>query len=413
MKPEVYPRGQHPITQEMLDPDALKIIERLTRYDFCARLVGGGVRDLLLGKSPKDFDIATDATPKHIKKLFRNSRIIGRRFKLAHIFFSTQKIIEVATFRDSANDDSEATQQLGADNVFGTEQTDALRRDLTINALFFDAVNESIIDYVGGMRDLREGIVRVIGDPDIRFHEDPVRLLRVVRHAARSNFTIETKCYESLERNRGLLEAASPVRLYEELKKDIGSGHILPILQLLERTRLLSVLVPEIVRHKLLSIPPFLESISRIDELTKAGTPLSPTIFFSLIALFSLDPLYTRQITDIFPAKEAIEEHIQALFQGLQVPRRERERIVHVLELWWLAAEHDEKGPMKVRTIQTPYLSEVTDMVKILPLREGDRKVLTLMTETARRHDGRSSAHRHHIPYRRKKSGRSRNQQHE
>ncbi|MCB0309961.1 MAG: polynucleotide adenylyltransferase PcnB, partial [Bdellovibrionales bacterium] len=194
MSPTIYSRSQHNISRSAIDKDALKIMYRLLRHNYEAFLVGGGVRDLLLEKEPKDFDISTDATPNQIRSLFRNCRIIGRRFKLAHIYFRGGKIIEVSTFRDESapidvQDDEELRRygrDVKRDNRYGTAETDAFRRDITINGLFYDLSNFSVIDYVGGMSDLRAKIIRVIGNPDERFQEDPVRMLRVIRHAARA-----------------------------------------------------------------------------------------------------------------------------------------------------------------------------------------------------------------------------------
>ena len=169
LKPEIYSRDEHPISRKDIDPDALKIMYRLIRSGFKAYMVGGGVRDLLLGKKPKDFDITTDATPRRVKALFSNSRIIGRRFKLVHVFFGGGKIIEVSTFRDFSDppeggegEDGEVAQ-LAPDNKYGTEVTDAIRRDITINGLFYDLSTLSVIDYVGGIRDLSDRVIRVIG----------------------------------------------------------------------------------------------------------------------------------------------------------------------------------------------------------------------------------------------------------
>ena len=226
LEPKIYPRTDHTLSRSKIDPDALSIMYRLSRGGYKAYLVGGGVRDVLLNKRPKDFDIATDATPRQVKALFRNSRVIGRRFKLVHVYFAHGKNIEVSTFRDNfipqeeEESDSESDKApVSSDNIFGTEATDALRRDITINALFYDGVSRSIIDYIGGIEDLRRGIIRVIGDPTERFIEDPVRLIRVVRHAARTGFAIEEKCRVAIQKNIALLKKASQVRVFEEIKR--------------------------------------------------------------------------------------------------------------------------------------------------------------------------------------------------
>src|ERR1043166_885314 len=198
-EPVIVPRAQHPISRRDIDPDALKVLYRLHESGYTAYLVGGSVRDLLLSRRPKDFDIGTSAHPYQVKKLFRNCWIIGRRFRLAHVKFGT-KIIEVATFRRQvaageevvtdgvpAPDPStpEGEQLIHHDNTFGTPEEDAFRRDFTINALFYDIATFSVIDYVGGLADLRSGIVRSIGDPDVRLREDPVRMIRAIALAGR------------------------------------------------------------------------------------------------------------------------------------------------------------------------------------------------------------------------------------
>ena len=184
--PQIVSANSHRIELSDIDEDALFVISKLQKAGYKSYLVGGGVRDLLVGKKPKDFDIGTDATPRQVKSLFRNCRIIGRRFKLAHVHFRNRKILEVATFRDSAP--AEDSDDLLDENCYGTEITDAFRRDLTINGLFYDPTQEAVIDYVGGLEDLDSGVVRIIGEADVRFREDPVRIIRTLRHAFSSRF---------------------------------------------------------------------------------------------------------------------------------------------------------------------------------------------------------------------------------
>src|SRR5262252_7820681 len=212
--PRIVPRAEHPISRALIDPDALKVLYRLRQADHIAYLVGGSVRDLLLGRRPKDFDIGTSAHPHQVKKLFRNCWIIGRRFRLAHVKFGN-KVIEVATFRRQlapgeevvaegvpAPDPSTADGKrlIHHDNTFGTPEEDAFRRDFTVNALAYDIATFSIIDYVGGLEDLRAGIVRSIGDPKVRIHEDPVRMLRAVALASRLDFAIDPPLESAIRR---------------------------------------------------------------------------------------------------------------------------------------------------------------------------------------------------------------------
>ncbi len=208
--PLIIPRSAHPISRKNLPREVLKVLYRLKDAGYLAYLVGGSVRDMLLGLKPKDFDVGTDARPEEIRKLFRWSRIIGRRFRLVHVYFRGGKFIEVVTFRGP-----EVAEEDGLE-VFGTPAEDAFRRDLTINALFYNIADYSIIDYVGGMEDLKKGIIRAIGPPDVRFRRDPVRMMRAIRHAARTGFRIEENTWEAICRHREKLMLCSPMRIRDE-----------------------------------------------------------------------------------------------------------------------------------------------------------------------------------------------------
>ena len=238
VEPRVVPRAEHPLSRRDMDPDAVKVLYRLREAGYIAYLVGGSVRDLLLGRHPKDFDIGTSAHPNQVKKLFRNCWIIGRRFRLAHVKFGT-KVIEVATFRRQVEAGEEIVQDgvpapdpttpeghllVHHDNTFGTPEEDAFRRDFTINALFYDIATFSIIDYVGGLDDLRAGIVRAIGDPDVRMREDPVRMMRAVSFASRLNFTVEDPVLDAIRTHRHEIAKSAPPRLLEEYYKILRSG---------------------------------------------------------------------------------------------------------------------------------------------------------------------------------------------
>ncbi len=225
VEPVIIPEGEHSIRVQDLDREALKVLYRLRDAGFSGYLVGGGVRDLYLGRKPKDFDISTDARPGQLRKLFRNSRTIGRRFRLVQVFFRGGKIIEVSTLRSrSEYDMAEGEKVLPSNNTFGTLPEDALRRDLTINSLFYEIENRTIIDYVGGIRDLDQGIVRIVGDPDVRVTRDPVRMLRAVRHAARSGFRIERETWQAIISNRDKLNLCPASRIRDELLKDLHGG---------------------------------------------------------------------------------------------------------------------------------------------------------------------------------------------
>jgi poly(A) polymerase len=214
------------IARELIDPDAEKVVRRLARHGHKAYLVGGCVRDLLLGRTPKDFDVATSATPKEIKQLFRNCRIIGRRFRLAHIFFGG-KIIETSTFRANPRQGEDGTSSellIRRDNVFGTATEDARRRDFRINGLFYDVEAEEVIDHVGGLADLAARVISTIGNPDIRFQEDPVRMMRAIKFAARLGFAIEPDTYAAIRRHRSEIRKCAAPRVLEELYRLLRGG---------------------------------------------------------------------------------------------------------------------------------------------------------------------------------------------
>lgn len=241
----IIPESGHPIREHQLDREALKVLYRLRDAGFKGYLVGGGVRDLYLGRTPKDFDISTDARPGQLRQLFRNSRTIGRRFRLVQVFFRGNKIIEVSTLRSSSEFDIEGQDQvLAANNTFGTLEEDAFRRDLTINALFYEIEHHTIIDYISGVRDLKEGVIRMVGDPDRRFTRDPVRMLRVIRHAARTGFTIDPATLEALQRHCDKLGICPPSRIRDEVLKDLQSGMSHPWAKLCLSTPLWPALFP-------------------------------------------------------------------------------------------------------------------------------------------------------------------------
>src|SRR4051812_11877260 len=237
-EPRIVPRAAHAMSRRDIDPDALKVLYRLRQFDHIAYLVGGSVRDLILGRHPKDFDIGTSAHPYQVKKLFRNCWIIGRRFRLAHVKFG-QKVIEVATFRRQVAAGEEVVADgvpapdpttpegehlIHRDNTFGTPEEDAFRRDFTINALFYDISTFSVIDYVDGLADLHAGVVRSIGDPDVRLLEDPVRMIRAIALAARLDFEIDPVLLGSIRRHRQEIAKASAPRMIEEYYKILRAG---------------------------------------------------------------------------------------------------------------------------------------------------------------------------------------------
>ncbi|WP_370527980.1 polynucleotide adenylyltransferase PcnB [Atlantibacter sp. RC6] len=251
----VIPREQHAISRKDISENALKVMYRLNKAGYEAWLVGGGVRDLLLGKKPKDFDVTTNATPDQVRKLFRNCRLVGRRFRLAHVMFGPE-IIEVATFRGhhEENVSDRAISQRGQngmllrDNIFGSIEEDAQRRDFTINSLYYSVADFTVRDYVGGLQDLKLGIIRLIGDPETRYREDPVRMLRAVRFAARLDMQISPETGEPIPRLATLLNDVPPARLFEESLKLLQMGYGYNTYLLLREYSLFQPLFPTITR---------------------------------------------------------------------------------------------------------------------------------------------------------------------
>ena len=247
--PVVYKRPEHCISRKNIDPDALRVLYRLSDAGYTAYLVGGGVRDLLLGRKPKDFDVGTSARPNEVKKVFRNCFLIGRRFRLAHIRFG-EKVIETATFRQNSQSIGEIIEHAAEgpqeDNTFGTPETDASRRDFTVNGLFYDIKDYSVIDWVGGMKDLEKKVIRAIGDPEVRFQEDPVRMMRAIKFSSRLGFTIERKTGAAMKKyHRCILTAAMP-RVCEEVFRLFPYGHSAEAFRQLYEYGLLGDLVPEL-----------------------------------------------------------------------------------------------------------------------------------------------------------------------
>ena len=301
--PVVVPRAEHALSRSLIDPDALKVLYRLHQNDYVAYLVGGSVRDLLLGRRPKDFDIGTSAHPYQVKKLFRNCWIIGRRFRLAHVKFG-QKTIEVATFRRlvSAEELAAAEEQAAAgipldaeaeithdrlvhrDNTFGTPEEDAFRRDFTINALFYDIGTFSIIDYTGGLDDLRARVMRCIGDPVERFQEDPVRMLRAVTMAARLEFSIDPPIDAAIASHRGEIARAAPARLMDEFYKLMRTGASERAFRMLAERRLLEPIATELQKG---AAAPLWRSLAAVDAY-RARFEATPDTLTNALLLGSL-----------------------------------------------------------------------------------------------------------------------------
>jgi poly(A) polymerase len=297
----VVPREGHGISRKDISPNALRVLYRLREGGFAAYLVGGAVRDLLIGGHPKDFDVATDATPEQVKALFRNCRLIGRRFRLAHVIYG-RETIEVATFR-SNEDDGSGSREMGdegrihRDNVYGSIEDDAVRRDFTANALYYAIEDFSVRDYVGGFEDVQARVLRLIGDPESRYREDPVRMLRAVRLASKLDFSIDPAAAEPLPRLAPLLSGAAPARLFDECLKMFMAGHGERSFLGLERHGLLPALFGEtakalatnrsgVLRETLLG------ALRSTDARVREDKPVTPAFLFAAL----LWPAYCREL---------------------------------------------------------------------------------------------------------------------
>ncbi|HEX2120567.1 MAG TPA: polynucleotide adenylyltransferase PcnB [Thermoanaerobaculia bacterium] len=288
----VIDRSGHRISRRSIPENVLKVLYRLHRSGYRAYLCGGSVRDLLMGRTPKDFDVVTDAHPAEVRRLFRNSRIIGRRFRLVHIIFQDQ-VVEVATFRREPEraavaPDSEETEDvlITDDNTFGSPLQDARRRDFTINALFYNIADFSVIDYVGGIDDLSEGRVHIIGDPDLRFREDPVRMMRAIEFASRLGFEIEKETYDAIIRHRSDILKASPPRVSEEILELLRRGWSRGAIRLMVDTALLEPLLPEIynaIRGD--HAPYFWKMLEVLDRTVQSGRKISDAVLLSVLML--------------------------------------------------------------------------------------------------------------------------------
>ena len=312
---------------------------RLKDEGHTAYLAGGGVRDLLLDRNPKDFDVATDATPEQIRKIFKNCRLVGRRFRLAHILFRGE-VIETSTFRAPVPDDGDETVycdntfrtgdsgMVMRDNIFGTPEEDALRRDFTINALFYNIADFSVIDYAGGLDDLQNKMIRVIGDPDKRFSEDPVRMIRAARFAGTLDFEIEPEAYESICRNKDLLSHSSPSRMYEEVQKLFLCGHAEAVFGWLEKTDLLHPMFHDFShwidedkrRHDWV-----IQTLQQMDRWRQAGLRVHPALLFALVFgeyhEYLIQQLSETGQSPQDAARNAVQGHLKGMCEHVRIPK--------------------------------------------------------------------------------------------
>ncbi len=351
-KTVILSRDKHPISRKNIDQSALKVLYRLHNKGYKAYLVGGSVRDLLIGKTPKDFDIGTDATPKEIKRLFGNSIIIGRRFKIVHIRFRGNRVIEVTTFRRKADEDaSRAGLPTLRDNTFGTSIEDAFRRDLTINGLFYNIADFTVIDHVGGMKDIKDGIVKVIGDPEERFTEDPVRMIRTIRHSARTGFTIDKDTAKAIKKLSKNIALCPTPRLHEEILKDLRNGHSREVFRLFKEYGILKVLFPSIcksIESTQITEEMVLTSLGLLDDLVMSSIKPSVPFLLSVPMIPStithINKTISKSNGDGIDIPRLIHKHLFDSLKSIGISKKNLDAMKHLIYLNWKMLRSLEKG---------------------------------------------------------------------
>ena len=328
--PRIVPRDAHGISRKDISPNALRVLYRLREGGFASYLVGGAVRDLLIGGHPKDFDVATDATPEQVKSLFRNCRLIGRRFRLAHVIYG-REIIEVATFRANEDDGSGDRETVGEgrlsrDNVYGSIEDDAVRRDFTANALYYAIEDFSVRDYVGGFEDVQARVLKLIGDPESRYREDPVRMLRAVRLSSKLDFSIDPAAADPIATLAPLLSGAAPARLFDECLKMFMTGHAEKSFLSLERYGLLPALFPETARALATNSSGALratlvQALRSTDARVAEDKPVTPAFLFAAL----LWPAYCRELAVL--QKNGVDASIAQQRAADRVTLHQAERI--------------------------------------------------------------------------------------
>jgi poly(A) polymerase len=368
--PQRVPAARHNVRREAISSSALKVCDTLQDRGYAAYVVGGAVRDLLLGTPPKDFDVATDARPEQIKPLFRRALVIGRRFRLVHVMMGPETI-ETSTFRAAENPAAEKDEhgRVLRDNVFGTMEEDARRRDFTINALYYDCRSGDIVDYHGGMADLKKRTLRMIGDPEARFREDPVRMLRAVRLAAKLGLTIDGATRAPIKRMAPLLENVPPPRLFEEMLKLLLSGHASACLRQLRSEGLHKGLLPllDVILDQPLGERFVTLALAQTDERVRADRPVSPAFLFAallwhevLAAWKAREKRGERRV----PALEAaMDEVLETQCAKLAITRR---LTATMREVWSMQPRFEERGGQRpYRLLELPRFRMAYDFLAL------------------------------------------------
>jgi poly(A) polymerase len=374
-EPRIIPRAEHSISRKAIDGDALKVLYRLHNHGYVAYLVGGGVRDLLLGRRPKDFDVSTDARPGQVRRLFRNSRVIGKRFRLVQVFFRGGKIIEVSTFRRAAEEDEGEGEVLGANNTFGTPAEDALRRDLTINALFYNIADYSVVDYVGGLADLRAGLIRGVGDSAVRFHRDPVRVLRAIRHAARTGFKLTPEALAAVQAHGDKLALCPTSRVRDELMRDLKGGAAGAWLELAHRTGVLYHLLPTLKPFYGQDDSPARERaaglLAQVDRKLAAGREVEDPVVVSLLLWPALEEQARDQ--EFAPGRQGraqwsifVREVLPALGKPVAFAKRVMERACQIAGLMAFVRQGQPGQSLPKKVVTKGYFPAACELARYL-----------------------------------------------
>jgi poly(A) polymerase len=358
-EPAVIPVAKHGVTRDRISNCARRVTEGLQAAGFRAYVVGGAVRDLMLDREPKDFDVATDATPEQVRATFRRSRIIGRRFRLVHVLCG-QETVEVSTFRAmqaQADDEDHVRDEHGRvlrDNVFGTQEEDAARRDFTVNALYYDPATEEILDYCGGVRDVQGGVLRMIGDPRTRYREDPVRMLRAVRLAAKLGLKVDRATLEPIREMGPLLQNVPGARLFEEMLKLLLSGHARACITRLRDEGLHHGLLPmlDVILEQPLGERFVMLALERTDERIRADKPVSPGFLFAALlwheVLAAWRQAQDRGIAPVPALHEAMDQVLSVQAAKMSVPRRFGSDMKEIWTLQWRFAQRSGRRPYRV-----------------------------------------------------------------
>jgi len=371
----------HPLPAGLLDRDAVKVVRRLNRFGYSSFLVGGCLRDLLLGVKPKDFDVVTTAKPNEIKKLFRNCRLIGRRFRLAHLLFSDRKIIEVATFRRAPNAEEKDNPDLIGDNLFGTAPQDVLRRDFTINALLYEVRKGVFHDYVGGVRDIEKRLLRTIGDPGIRLPEDPVRILRAIKFASRLDLDLEPDLRAAMSFHaKKITDTCAAPRVSEEIFRMLRPGTGFKSIELAFDLGVLEHLFPELSSEMCNTETRnlVLRDIGRADGLIRRGRALSDAVLLSTLLWRPLE----RIIRENRNSSSAVENFIKPITLRFQIPRRVSARLRQIcLARRRLMNPHWKRSRALVKR---EYFRESVDHLEITATDSSENHVLKIWSSVMR-----------------------------